>query len=267
MTFLKDGFLSNDLNDCIDQTRGKFKDWFALVDALNKEIVRSLMNLKSIEGNVQQFAADLLFRRSIQSFQGAILLAERGMISESRTLVRNCVETAITLAAVAKDGTFVSKQLVDAHQKHYLTFANVMIENPDAMKAMAPVTSESLRQVKRSVEEHYPNGKPKDTPLAEIAASVGLSDFYDSIYRAISGDAAHPTINALMRHTLQDSAGEILRLRFEPVTEDLDNTLAIAITSLLLTLKSMYNIFMVPEFKRILEEYLAKWQSIANQTS
>jgi hypothetical protein len=263
MTFEKDGFLTKDLYIFIDRHRIQFKEWFELVDTLNQAVMHILPAIHVAEGNNQQFTAALLFSRALQSYQGAMLLAERGMIQESRTLVRSCAETAIILAKVAEDSSFVDR-IVEAHHKHYLSLINVMSANPNAMKALPPEAPESFAKFKAEIKALYPDRKPRDYNLAEMAIDVEMTGLYDTIFRAISGDAAHPTIGAMMPHTIQDDNGEILDLRFEPVNAKLDVTLSCAVSSLLHTLDSMYQVFLIIEFKHVLNVYLAKWRAFEN---
>jgi hypothetical protein len=262
MTFQKDGFLSSDLHIFISHSRNQFGAWFELIDALNKDIFPVLLNVKPRTDNKQQFTAALLFSRTAQSFQAAILLAERGLISESRTLVRSCLETAIVLAMVAKDGDFVEK-IVEAHNKHYLSLINAMSADQKVMSALPPDTAEQFRKIKEDITSRYPSG-PRDYNLEAVAIKVGLGSLYTAIFRSTSGDAAHATIGAMLQHTWQDEAGEIEDLRFEPTTTDLDVTLSNAVSCLLHALEPMYKIFLVLEFKTIFNVYMAKWRALEN---
>jgi hypothetical protein len=264
MTFQTDGFLSGDLHIFINQSHIDFREWFELVANLNKTVFQALTNLHPLKDNKQQLTAALLFSRAVQSFQGAVLLAERGMISEARTLVRNCAETAIVLAAVGKDASFVLK-LVESHQKHSSQLAKALSTNPDAATELSPFTLASLQRVMDSVDELFPNGQPNSYILKNVATDVGLIGLYDTVFRGISGDAAHPTIGALTRHIYQDEAGEICDLRFEPVQEDLPHTLSMATSTLLHTLMPISEVFKKPEFERIVVDFLPKWKLLQAQ--
>ncbi|MEO6934942.1 MAG: DUF5677 domain-containing protein [Collimonas sp.] len=264
MTFKTDGFLSGDLHIFINQSHIDFKEWFELVADLNKTVFQALTTLHPLKNNKQQLTAALLFSRAVQSFQGAILLTERGMISEARTLVRNCAETAIVLSAVGKDASFILK-LVESHQKHSSQVAKALSSNPDAAKELSIFTLASLQRVIDDVDAHFPNGKPNGYILKDVAKDVGLMGLYDTVFRGISGDAAHPTIGALTRHIYQDEAGKISDLRFEPVQEDLPHTLSMSISTLLHALMPISEVFKKPEFERIVVDFLPRWKLLQVQ--
>ena len=73
-----------------------------------------LPNAKASTTDNQQLIAAALYGRTLTSFQAAIVLAERGMIGDARTIVRAAAETAIVLAAVAQDAA-VCDLLIDRH--------------------------------------------------------------------------------------------------------------------------------------------------------
>jgi hypothetical protein len=85
----------------------------------------------------QHLIVALLYARSHQSFQSAVLLAERGFNGDARTLVRSAVESAIAIAATGKDASF-SDLLVEADQERRLKWIRalerhilVIVQNSD----------------------------------------------------------------------------------------------------------------------------------------
>ena len=60
----------------------------------------------------------LLFARGISSFQGAVLMIERGMSVEALTLARSCPETSFYLAAIVRNPAAIEGMIgSDARQK------------------------------------------------------------------------------------------------------------------------------------------------------
>ena len=62
----------------------------------------------------QRLTIAILFIRAHKSFQSSLLLAERGLISDARVVLRSGVEGAIALNALANDATFLD-MLIEAH--------------------------------------------------------------------------------------------------------------------------------------------------------
>jgi hypothetical protein len=69
------------------------------------------------------------FVRAHQTFQSALLLAERGLVTDARTLVRSGVESAIALHALANDARFVD-QMIEAHHLHRRRAARIVLDTP-----------------------------------------------------------------------------------------------------------------------------------------
>jgi hypothetical protein len=61
--------------------------------------------------------------------------------------------------------------------------------------------------------------------LSALAAKHGLGGIYDTYYRGLSGDAAHPTITSLNRHVLEDADGNLAELKWGPDVEDVGDTI------------------------------------------
>jgi hypothetical protein len=124
-------------------TRAQFKDWFDLVDTFNREAMKILFAIEPSPSSNRELATSLLYRRALQSFQGAVLLAERGMIADARSLVRSCSETAIAIGCLAIDEKFVD-DLIEDHDRHRLTSANVHLNDPESREASTSQEIEKL---------------------------------------------------------------------------------------------------------------------------
>jgi hypothetical protein len=79
-----------------------FKAWFDYALGLNRlgyEMLRSLDTLTSRE----RIALNASFVRVHNSFQSVLILAERGLVSDARGVLRSPVEWAIAIHALAED--------------------------------------------------------------------------------------------------------------------------------------------------------------------
>src|SRR5271165_5840467 len=97
------GFLSKDIGAWATKHRAENAAWFEFAEQLNVTAQSLLLNLKVTtqeDGLDSNVLAMLLFTRTISNFQGAVLMAERGMIVEARTLARSCLESTFCLAAM-----------------------------------------------------------------------------------------------------------------------------------------------------------------------
>ena len=106
MAFDDDGFLSPDHVAWTATTRAQFKEWFDLVESFNREAMKILFAIKPRQSINQQLVAASLYGRALQSFQGAVIMAERGMIADARSIVRSCAETAFAIGSLTVDDKF-----------------------------------------------------------------------------------------------------------------------------------------------------------------
>jgi hypothetical protein len=96
MSFEIDGFFSPELERFREavRTTEPFKSWFDYALGLNRIGFDLLRHAASTATDSRLFTMHANFLRAHQSFQSALLLAERGLIPDTRTLVRSGVESA-----------------------------------------------------------------------------------------------------------------------------------------------------------------------------
>ncbi|MHB1098784.1 MAG: DUF5677 domain-containing protein [Burkholderiales bacterium] len=240
------GFLSSAIAEWIEEAKKKHKSWFDYVSEANRESMAINDSVIPDPRNNKQLLGKLLYLRTLQSFQGAILLAERGMITEARTLVRSCAESAIALGGAASIDDF-PEQLQSAHDKHRRSLASYLN------------TYQGLTEDQRSVVDETTsslNGKSLSPINWEyVAKKSGMELMYNGVYRALSGDSAHVTMLALDR-LLKDEGKKI---HFGPTDDDLPDTLSRAICSLLGALLQLHTIYSGCGIEARLQPLVEKW--------
>jgi hypothetical protein len=98
MTIDEEGFLSPKISGWIEKHRAENRAWFAHAMDLNSVAQRLLLEVP-LDNETLPFK--LFFVRGLSSFQAAILLAERGMTQDARTIIRSCFETVFVMALYA----------------------------------------------------------------------------------------------------------------------------------------------------------------------
>lgn len=261
MTFEIDGFLAENLTVWVCQVREKFKAWFELVADLNRMAMQILYKATPLQSSGQELVGALIFGRSLQSFQAVILLAERGMLSDARTLVRSCAESAIALGGIAHDENFID-ELVDDYHKHRMSVANVMASDPECSKGLTPAQLDGLKKISVEISEQYQSSKPKSVKWDVVASRVGMTTLYNTIYRGMSGDAAHVTADALNRHIQANDKADIESLLFEPTCQDLEDTLSAAVTAMLHAIYALQQAFNRSEVELDVKDILSRWKEL-----
>ena len=259
-TFDKQGFLFRcELDAWESNIRKAHPDWFSLVDDLNLEAMRICYVLQPSATDNRQLLATLLYCRALQSFQGAVLLAARGMPADALTLVRSCAESAIALGGVAHDEKFI-EALISSSNKHQKTFINVYLGDT---RLFGELTNEQQEYGKALVEQ-LNGGALQGFKWEALATKVGMADLYNTVYRFISGEAAHASLLALDRHMCADTEGELERLVVRPDARDVEQTLSMAVCSLLHVMKKLNQVISIGD---AVAEYMKRWNALVDSSS
>lgn len=261
MAFDTDGFLSEDLGEWMTKTKADHRDWFDLANHLNREGMKLLFSAEPSNTSNKQLLAALLYGRALQSYQGVVLLSERGMLTEARTLVRSCAESAIALCAVALDEKFID-ELISDYDRHRLCIANVFANDTDCKSDLTPEQIEKLRETAREIKDRNHPNTPQSINWATVATKTGTTALYNTIYRGISGDAAHATIEALNRHIKSDAESNIEHLTFRPSVEDLNDTLSAGISAMLHAMDALSRSFEREAFSQVVASLGARWRAL-----
>ena len=191
-----------------------------------------LVLLREVPKVPEELYVATLYARAVTMFQGAALLAERGMATESRMLVRGCAETAIALGCARRDKTFL-KQLDEDHDKHRISTANDLLSLPEDDPNVSQEQRAELRRLIAEVTAQYKRPHPNRINWAVASSAAKMTDLYLTVYRQTSSDAAHVTLRALDRHIASDAGGTIVGFQFRPYPEDSADTLSSSIAALL----------------------------------
>jgi hypothetical protein len=219
----EEGFLSQEIDDAVAEAHRRFAPWFAVIADINRLAMTVLYTIRVNHDDNRKLCEATLFSKAVQASQAAVLLAERGMPADARTVLRTATETALFQRKVKQDAAFVSA-LEENHDHHRYKQASAMLDDPQAAAQMSPRDAEVFTKVVMETKTQYATGLPKKVVTFEVAKSVKYLGFYNTIFRPTSDDSAHPSIRSMGRHTREDDKGRF-SLVFGPQDEDMENTL------------------------------------------
>lgn len=234
MRFHECGFLSPDIEGWTASLRQEHSVWFDLVERINQMATSALWAMRVNTADRKQLFGSILYGRTIQTAQAAILIAQRGMPADARGLARNATESVIALAAVAhKDGETFFAELASGHYKGRLSLMNSLIANRESREVLGDDAEERFAEVRAAAMAEV--GEPRDIKWANIAARVGMDGIYDTIYRSFSNDGAHVSLDSMIRYIVtKDDNDGIECLSFEPRSDDIESLLS-ALCSVMLS--------------------------------
>ncbi|WP_144161511.1 DUF5677 domain-containing protein [Paraburkholderia sp. BCC1885] len=227
------GFLSEELEQWKRAAHEAYADAFAYAYRANAIALRVMKSipLERIPEEIQWAIA--AFARAMSAFEGCVLMIERGAMADARALARLCAETVIVAKGLAiVPGTLEILREDDAN--HDLGVINRLLEfnaqRPDADPAFIAQALEK----KAELEARFPNRRSVN--YRTLALATGLAMFYEVAYRYTSGDGAHATLGAFVRHMKQGNDGEPDAFFFGPDVAGMASTLlcaCVAVTELI----------------------------------
>jgi Family of unknown function (DUF5677) len=194
-SFEAEGFLGTHMSEDIAGIRLQIRDWFELARDVSRELqaaaVRGVERNRGSNWDPATVATRLLLR-SCGTFQGIILMVERGMVTEGQTLARALLENAFCMAALHdKPDDFLSLLKADAEAARR--------EQGQFVIAQGLVGSEDAETRKRLAEVIDAIGTdPSFLSQKEVAGMGPLTRQYLA-YQKLTNDAAHPSAASLHR--------------------------------------------------------------------
>lgn len=241
--------------------RSEHEPWFVLLEAINRDAMALLFALKPRRPSTEHLLGSLIYGRMLQALQAALLVASRGMIPEARALVRLCCESAIALGGVADIPNFFDL-LVAGDALHKSKLINAMTNDPRMVEVFPHGELDRFRSVGAEIAAEY-GGDPNDVNWAAVAAQSKLDGIYNSIYRPMSADGAHISLESLQHHVRATEDGAISSLSFAPSTEALRSTLAAAVSCSLTATEVLSRIFDSEDARAIVARHLPRFKELS----
>jgi hypothetical protein len=198
--FEEEGFLSVGVTNGIVSLRAENADWFKLAEDTNAALMRTAIaatsTVKTTSMAPEAVAVRVLLR-SCGTFQGVILLTERGMVAEGRTLARSLIENAFCITALLVNPAATIEMLKadsDASRRNQGKF--VLAEQLVAAGAKRDKLQATIDAIDKRAEIMSP----------KKVAALGLLQRQYIFYQRLSDDAAHPSARSLHRHMLTDAS-------------------------------------------------------------
>src|SRR5258708_130166 len=144
------GFLSPHVSDYVAEHRAEHAAWFEFSERVNRNGQRLLSEAKITTGDAgtsdPKFLAFLLLIRTLSNFQAVILLVERGMIVEARTLARSCYENMFCLVSLQKFGAEFSQKMLNDELASRKATSNWLLQKEGRLDHAGADAAKRLRE-------------------------------------------------------------------------------------------------------------------------
>jgi len=242
-TIETDGYLSNQITYWIKKNRNQNSKWFNLCKEINRFSHTTMFKMIVHNKCKLELMVALLYIRSMSNFQGVIIMAERGMVNEAKTLLRCLMECGFAVVAIDKDKTIVDRLILDdrIQQLEKLKAIKRNIENGVPLPKDA-FSIDEIKTLIRNVKSEIKKSNIKKFTTRDLAKIAGLIKTYDSAYKVLSS-TIHVNVRDLEQYLELNEKGEIKQLLSGPDVKEIGMILLAASEIILTMLESISNIF------------------------
>jgi hypothetical protein len=230
------GFLSPAVADFPAMYRDAAKGYFDMAEEFSRigqSIAVRAMNAVPDDHRDPIVMATLLLLRTLQSFQAAVVLCERGMATEARMILRSLFENSFCVAALIDDAPKVMAAFESDEKHTQKALAKFVAQSDDRMQHLDAKTKRAIRTAASNADQVW--GKVKQLAIDEIAKKSAYSDAY-LMFRTLSADASHPSHRSLDRF-FDRKGGEVWDFTLGPqpanIVADSINTGCLALAGVL----------------------------------
>ncbi len=240
----RDGFLSEAIDFMLPTLREMHAPWFDFAERTN-QLGQRIMNSAETAcvGRTTHDPVSLVTRlliRSLSTFQGAVILTERGMAIEALTLVRGLYENALWLG-------FLMRSPVEAVDALILDELRGRRGRDKALLAQFARSGWPDHVLKARLEarvvvaDQALKGKPR-LRVEDIAEKGDFGDFY-TYFKQLSGGSAHPSFYSLSKHLRMNQDGSWSGHVTGPDSEGMAQALTLGTHALLVNLAAFNGVW------------------------
>ena len=232
------GFLAPEIAGVVQHVRAAHSELFAFCERLNELAHSSLFSSKVNRDDLRELVLSTLILKAMTAFQGVIIVAERGMPSETRILLRTLLEVMFRAIAIAKnpDATrvYVGEDVI-RRKKLIRKFRRLSSHLQVSADPAELDRVEEILTARVTVE-----GIVERTTLW-YAEQAGMEDFYHSAYSLLS-EAVHVSVGQLESALNLDDNGALVGLSYAPSDAEIEHHLLASAEALIFALRATYSV-------------------------
>jgi hypothetical protein len=184
MSLDEQAFLSPDIEQYRERIRAKNRLSFQLVEDLNRFCQQTKYRLIIHNRDGQQLFAGCLLIKLLNDVQAAVLLFEKGLVSQGCSMLRVGLESLIVLGKICESYEFVHAYAKVGERDRLRLVQSIRHSPPKVFEDIKPeLTNELIKQIEETI------GETKSTRnIEQWAKDIGLYHLYAGAYRLFSQD-------------------------------------------------------------------------------
>jgi hypothetical protein len=259
----ENGFLGEQIKRYIEKIRSTYRDFFELAEDMNRLCQKTMFSLDVRSRDPHGITVGSLYIRCLTTFQGLVLLAERGMMAQARVLARALIETLFTLCAIVK-----KPELLDVYfkedKKRRLRFLEKFKEFHGG-KLPENVKQEEIKTIEKDLKEDIDREGIRIRKTEEWAADAELATWYLTAYAVLS-DSVHTTARDLEDHLKVNDRGDIEEFLWGPDGRGVDEILLTGIEAMHFAIGCTLSFFRSQRDKEV-TELRVRFEKLVSQLS
>jgi hypothetical protein len=239
-SFEKVGFLSGDLEGFKRKVKDVFPSHYEYLSSINRFSQGLQYRVEIHAHDLRELVSAILFARTLSTFQAFILISERGMIQQTKMLLRCMFESLFPLVAISKDKAFTKKfrDSDEYERKRALNKYLIFHKRNNPSDPMIPKVEKRISEIK----EHIKKNQIKKVGVEDAARDAGLIDWYDTVYSLLSS-TVHASVRSLEEALEVDNKRNITTLKNEPELKELGHLYTVALEAMQFAIIAMAEIF------------------------
>lgn len=259
------GYLSPSITEWIGKHRASNFAWFDLVERVNRVCQRLMLSLEPPTSDEQRVYVAILFSRVLSHCQGLVLLSERGMVTETQSLLRSMLEVTFATVAIAKHSNVAAEyRLDDLHQRKKCieSFKQLPLE----LRQFHRLDTVDLEKLSDDLKREIDTKKVKRLTTEYLAQKADMLNHYKTLYVLLSG-STHARIADVVRALEVDEQSEIQGLKWGPDVDGISDLLGPVCDWLFISARNVSTLFANDKYDKELQDCWEEYESLWNSRS
>jgi hypothetical protein len=230
-----------------------FRSYEKIIKKCRSVVLSVEMNEQATEKDRQKIIAIVLAVRLLEICEAALVILRHGLSNEADTLFRVFLDAYFIFVNVCLCPKFIVEYFRSDEPARLKLMNAAARHNSELFEDLNKyVTPEIKGQLKQKISEEC----IKAFKSEEYAKTAGCSIIYDSLYRLMSAPL-HTTPRSLAKYVEEDENGNIIKIKYYPVEEDLPQRVydfAYFLIKVIGGLKDVFEVSNENEIKAMIDE-------------
>lgn len=238
--FTRQGFVSEDSRKVAQKLEMQYASLWSEAFAVNEFSQAFQYDLEVHKNSLAEMLAAVMYARTLSTYQGFLIMVERGMMQQAKMLLRCMFESLFPLVAISESLDF-AERLLGSEELERLKGVNKLIRYWERT-GDKDGQLEDVKKLAGTLKEALAKADAKKISIVDAAEAAGLVDWYDTVYSFLS-NSVHASVRSLEEHLCVDAGGDIEAIKNEPSLEDADKLLVTGMESMFYAMRAAARVF------------------------